>query len=68
MGKCFLGLGFGAAMALAYLTEELARTGASLGRCLSGMLEWIGIGGLVTACTLTGYAIWLLGERRINRP
>lgn len=64
MGKCFLGLGFGGAMALAYLAEELGRGGASLARCVPGMLEWIGVGGMLTVCALGGYALYLLLERR----
>lgn len=67
MGKCFLGLGFGAAMALAYLGEELARSGVDLRHCVSGMAEWVNIGLALTACALTGYAVHLLWERRTKR-
>lgn len=67
MGKCFLGLWFGIAMGLAYLSEELARGGASLGRSVSGMLEWVYIGGFLTVCALAGYAVYLLCERLTGR-
>lgn len=68
MGKCFLGVGFGTAMALAYLGENMTRAGGNLGDCLSGMLEWVYIGGFMTACAIGGYALYQLCERWADRP
>lgn len=67
MGKCFLGLWFGIATGLTYLAERFARDGTDLSRCLSGMLEWVYVGGFMTVCALVGYAVYLHLERLAGR-
>lgn len=67
MGKCFLGLWFGVVMGLTYLAEALGCNGVDLARGLSGMLEWVYIGGSLMVCALSGYALWLLCERLTGR-
>lgn len=72
MGKCFLGLGLGGAMALAWVVEVVCGppmpAGARLSACLSGALEWLLVGACVTVCAVGGYALhrgWEAVSRRL---
>lgn len=64
MGKCFLWLWGGILFGLSFTVSELSWRQVTLARCLSNVLEWTLIGGVLTVAAIFGYALYTLCEQR----